>query len=95
MADFRGGSAFVSGIVLFMDADQFEQVLEAEVGEGEDAVVIEAMDPDHAVFGLHFIGDFVKPVDRFTEAYRDEVDGRDVSDLDGSINRRLTLDLGI
>ena len=44
-------------------------------------VVAEAIDPDHAVLGLHFIGDVVEEVDAFTEALGDAVDGRDVIDL--------------
>jgi hypothetical protein len=33
--------------------DQLDEALDAEVGEGHDALVVEALDPDQAVLWLH------------------------------------------
>jgi hypothetical protein len=44
-------------------------------------VVTDAIDPDHAVFDIHFIGDVVQPVNAFAEVFGDAVDCPDVVDL--------------
>ena len=46
-----------------MDLDQLDEVFDSEVGERHDAIVAEAVDPDHAVLRVHFVGDVVEPVD--------------------------------
>jgi len=56
-----------------VDLDQLDEVFDTEVGERHDAVVAEAVDPDHAVLDLHFIGDLIEPVDAFAEALGDAV----------------------
>ena len=37
-----------------MDLEQFDEAFDTEVGEGDDAFVVETVDPDEAVFGLHY-----------------------------------------
>jgi hypothetical protein len=43
--------------VFFMDFDEIDEVLDSEVGEGHHAVLADAVDPYHAVFDIHFVGD--------------------------------------
>jgi hypothetical protein len=64
-----------------VDLDQLDEAVDAEVGEGHDAVVFEAVDPDHAVFGLHFESDVEEEVDVFAEFLGDAVYDPDVRDL--------------
>jgi hypothetical protein len=66
--------------LIFVDLDPLDDVFDAEA-DGHEAVVAEAVDADHAVFRVHFVGDFVEPVDAFAEAFSDAVDGRYVIDL--------------
>src|SRR5271166_4999898 len=46
-----------------MDLDEFDEAVDAVVGEGHDAFIAEAQDPDEAVLGLHFDGDVEQVVD--------------------------------
>jgi len=46
-----------------------------------DALVFEPLDPDYAVFRLHFDGDVEKEVDVFAKVFGDAVDGSDAGDL--------------
>jgi len=39
--------------------DELDQALNAEVGERQDAVFSDAIDPDDAVLDFHFVGDVV------------------------------------
>jgi hypothetical protein len=64
-----------------VDLDEFDESFDAEVGECENAVVSDAIDPDDAVLGIHFESDVVNEVDTLTEAFGDALDGRDVIDL--------------
>lgn len=48
-----------------MDFDELDEIFDAEVGEGHDAVIADAVDPEDAVLRFHFIGDVVEPVDAF------------------------------
>ena len=64
-----------------VDFDQFDEAVDAVVGEGHDAVVVEAMDPAQAVLGLHFDCDVEQEVDVLAEVFRDAVDGSDAVDL--------------
>ena len=50
-----------------VDLDQLDEAIDAEVGEGHDAFVFEALDPDQAVLRLHFEGDVEEDVDVFAE----------------------------
>ena len=61
-----------------MHFDEIDEVLDSEVGERHDAVFADAVDPDHAVFGFHFVGDVEEPVLVFAEILGDAVDRRDV-----------------
>jgi hypothetical protein len=64
-----------------VDLDQFNKAFDAEVGEGHDALLAEPLDPDHAIFRLHFQGDVEEEVDVFAEVLCDKVYGPDVGDL--------------
>ncbi len=46
-----------------------------------DAVVPDAINPNDAVFCVHFISDVVEEVDAFAKLLGDAVDGGDVIDL--------------
>jgi hypothetical protein len=63
------------------DLDQIDEAFDGEVGEGHDALVVEPLDPDHAVLRLHFEGDVEEPIDVFAEFLGDPVYGPDVGDL--------------
>jgi hypothetical protein len=58
--------------------DELGQVLDAEVGERQDAVFSDPVDPDNAVLDFHFIGDVRQPVFAFAEVLGDAMDGGDV-----------------
>ena len=64
-----------------MDLDELDEAVDAVVGEGHDAFVAEAQDPDEAVLGLHFDSDVEKEVDVLAEVFGDAVDGPDAGDL--------------
>src|SRR5271166_4631645 len=64
-----------------VDLDQFDEAVDAEVGEGHNAFVCEAQHPDEAVLGLHFNGDVEEEVDVLAEVFGDAVDGPDAGDL--------------
>ena len=64
-----------------MDLDQLDEAVDAVVGEGHDAFVAEAQDPDGAVLGLHFDSDVEEEVDVLAEVFGDAVDGPDAGDL--------------
>jgi hypothetical protein len=44
-----------------MDFDEIDESLDSEVGEGHRAVVADPVDPYHAVFDVHFVGDVEPP----------------------------------
>jgi len=61
-----------------MLTDEVLQALDAVGGKGHDAfLVIQAEDPDDAIFRLHLDGDFKKPVDVLPKFNRNTVDGFD------------------
>lgn len=61
-----------------MLTDEVSQALDAVGGKGHDAVfVVQAEDPDDAIFRLHLDGDLEKPVEVLTELNRNTVDGFD------------------
>lgn len=64
-----------------MDLDQFDQVVDAEVGEGHDAFFAEALDPDQPILRLHFHGDVDEKADIFAQVFGDKVNGSDIGDL--------------
>lgn len=55
--------------------DQFAQVFDTERRECDDVVVAGAVDPDHAIFGLHIDGEIEDPIDSFTQFGCNTVDG--------------------
>src|SRR5690606_16295207 len=61
--------------------DLLAKVFNAEWGEGEHLDFFGAIDPDHAVFGLHADGEIMKTIDGFAEFCGDAVDGLDGMDL--------------
>jgi hypothetical protein len=58
-----------------VDFDQLDEAVDALVGEGHDAVVVKAVDPDQAVLRLHFDGDVEQEVDVLAEVFGDAVYG--------------------
>ncbi len=73
--------AFEPSRILFVDADELDQVFDSEVGEGLVASFSGAIDPDDAVLDLHLTGDVSQPVFVFAEVLGDTGDGFDVMDL--------------
>ena len=67
--------------VFFVDLDKLDEVFNSEVGKRHDAVFSNAIDPDDAVLGIHFVGDAVQPVFVFAEVLSDTGDGGDVMNL--------------
>ena len=65
----------------FIDLDEAGEGIDAEVGEGHDAFLTRAVDPDQAVLLIHFVGDVPQPIFVFAEHRRDTGDGVDVMDL--------------
>ena len=61
--------------------DEFDQVFDSKVCEGLDAMFSDAINPDGAVFDLHFVGDVSQPVFVFAEILRNTVDGGNVMNL--------------
>jgi hypothetical protein len=53
--------------IVFVHLDELDQVLDAEVGERQDAVFSDPVDPDDAILDFHFIGDVRQPVFVFAE----------------------------
>lgn len=47
--------------VVFVDFDQVDERLDAEVRERHELFVATSVDPDHAVLGIHFHSDVVQP----------------------------------
>ena len=64
-----------------MHLDELDQALNSEVGERQDAVFADAIDPDDAVLDFHLIGDVPQPILVFSEILGDLGDGGDVMDL--------------
>lgn len=67
-----------------MYPDEFDQRLNSEIGERYYAVVSDAIDPDDAILGVHFIGDVPQPIFVLAEVLSDASDRGDVMDLLGS-----------
>ena len=57
-------------------APLLDQALNSEVGERQDPVFSDAIDPDDTVFDFHFIGDVPQPILVFSEIPGDLGDGR-------------------
>lgn len=55
--------------VFLVELDELDQVFDSEVGERLDAVFSDAIDPDDAVFDLHFYGDVAQPVFFYTRSF--------------------------
>ena len=62
-------------------ADQFAKRLDTEVGEREDFIVADAMDPYAAVFSVHFAGHLGEPALIDREVLRHAADRCDMMDL--------------
>src|SRR5437868_10588868 len=61
--------------IVFVHLDEFDQALNAEVGERQDAVFSDARDLDDAVLDFHLAGDVPQPVFVFTELLDDAIAG--------------------
>ena len=64
-----------------MHFDELDQALNAEVGERQDAVFADAIDPDNTVLDFHRAGDVPQPILVFAELFGDAIEGGDVMDL--------------
>ena len=64
-----------------MHFDEVPQAADAIVGEGRDAILAYAIDPDHTILWLHFAGELVEPALILAEFLGDESDGPDGMDL--------------
>ena len=53
--------------IVFVHLDEFDQALNAEVGERQDADFSDAVDPDDTVFDFHLAGDVPQPILVFAE----------------------------
>ena len=53
--------------IVFVQLDEFDQALNAEFGERQDAVFSDAIDPDDTVFDFYLAGDVPQPVFVFAE----------------------------
>lgn len=62
----RKSSAAVARFQLFVYFDEFDEIFDAEIGEGHNAILAGAVDPDNAI---HSIGDVKEPLDAFAKAY--------------------------
>jgi hypothetical protein len=67
--------------VFFVDLDKLDEVFNSEVRKRHDAIFSNAVDPDDAVLGIHFIGDVPQPVFVFAEVLSDTGDCGDVMNL--------------
>jgi hypothetical protein len=66
---------------VFAHADEIAKVVDAVVREGLDTIVTDAVDPDAAVFDVHFAGNFRQPIFIDGEVLGHAADRRDVMDL--------------
>ena len=64
-----------------MDFDEIDEVVDSEVGQGQNGFFADAIDPYDAVLGVHFVGDVSEPVFVFTELFGDAVDRGDAMGL--------------
>ena len=60
MSGLSASAVFACGDIP-VDLDQVDAGLDAEVGEGQDAVVVAVDDPYDAVLGIHVEGDVAEP----------------------------------
>ena len=67
--------------VFLVELDKLDEVFNPEVGKRYYAVFSDAIDPDDAVLGIHFVGDVMQPVFVFAEIFSDTGDGGDVMNL--------------
>lgn len=67
--------------VFLVELDKLDEVFNSEVGKRHDAVISDAIDPDDAVLGIHFVGHVPQPVFVFAEVLSDTSDGGDMMNL--------------
>src|SRR4029077_21270545 len=67
--------------VFLVHFDKVSEVLDSEFSERHHPVVVEPVDPDDAVFGVHLIGDIEEPVHALAEFPGHAVYGFDGMDL--------------
>lgn len=67
--------------IVFVHLDEFDQALNAEVGERQDAVFSDAVDPDDTVLDFHLAGDVPQPILVFAELLGNAGHSGDVTDL--------------
>ena len=62
--------------IVLVHLDELDQALNSEIGERQDPVFSDAIDPDDTVLDFHFIGDVPQPILVFSEIPGDLGDGR-------------------
>src|SRR5271165_917489 len=67
--------------VFLVELDKLDEVFNSEVGKRYYAVFSDAIDPDDAVLGIHFVGDVAQPVFVFAEVLSNTGNGGDVMNL--------------
>ena len=66
--------------------DEILETFDAFFGERHDSVITRSIDPDQAVFLVHFVGNVPQPLLILPEHFGDAGDGVDVVNLDTSKN---------
>ena len=74
-------AAYGSGLTAVFHGDHLDEVLDTEWGECQDLDIFCAVDPDHAVFGLHADGEIMEAINAFAQFCRDAIDCLDGMDL--------------
>jgi Transposase len=78
---FAGVPAFDDGGVVFMYFNKVDQVFDSEVGECHHAIFGIPINPDDAIFDVHFVSDIEQPGFAFAEIPGDATNRRDVMNL--------------
>ena len=82
----RVGCSLEQAGIGLVDLDDTGERLDTEVGECHDGGVAYTIDPDQAVFLVHFVGNVPQPLLILPEHFGDAGDGVDVVNLDTSKN---------
>src|SRR5271166_3405673 len=64
--------------VFLVELDKLDEVFNSEVGKRRYTVFSDAIDPDDAVLGIHFVGDVAQPDFVFAEVLSNTGNGGDV-----------------
>ena len=64
-----------------LHGDHLAEVFDAKWSEGEDLDFFSAIDPDHAIFGLHPHSEMMESINRLAEFQSDTIEGSNGMDL--------------